>query len=90
VPPGLRSRFEPIAVADDRGVAHWGISFEGDGGGLVELDGILVCTFDGEGRCTLHREWYERRERGRSADPRRIEPASSGSRFHSRSRARTP
>jgi hypothetical protein len=69
VPPGLRSRFEPIAVADDRGVAHWGISFEGDGGGLVELDGILVCTFDGEGRCTLHREWYERRERGRSADP---------------------
>jgi hypothetical protein len=61
-PPGLRSRFEPIALAGDRGVAHWEVAFEGGGGGLIELDGILVCTFDGEGRCTLHQEWYERRE----------------------------
>jgi hypothetical protein len=61
-PPGLRSRFEPIAVNGERGIAHWEVAFEAEGGGLVELDGILVCTFDGEGRCTLHREWYDRRE----------------------------
>jgi ketosteroid isomerase-like protein len=60
-PPGLRSRFEPIAVRDDRGVAHWEVAFESDGG-LTELDGILVCTFDDDGRCTRHQEWFDRRE----------------------------
>lgn len=62
MPPGLRSRFDPIAMQDDRGVAHWQVAFEGEGGVHVELDGILVRTFDGEGRGTHHREWYDRRE----------------------------
>ena len=60
-PPGLRSRFEALAVAGDRGVAHWRVSFRGEAGS-TELDGILVCDFDAGGRCTLHREWYDRRE----------------------------
>jgi len=60
-PPELRSRFEVLAVAGDRGVAHWSVSFDGDIG-TTELDGILVCDFDADGRCTLHREWYDRRE----------------------------
>jgi hypothetical protein len=60
-PPELRSRFEALAVAGDRGVAHWNVSFR-DGTGTAELDGILVCDFDADGACTLHREWYDRRE----------------------------
>jgi ketosteroid isomerase-like protein len=28
----------------------------------VEHDGVLVITFDDDGRCLVHREWYERRE----------------------------
>ena len=60
-PPDLRYRYEPIAVEGDRGVAHWSVTFRGDHG-LTELDGILVCTFDVTGRCTLHREWYDQRD----------------------------
>jgi ketosteroid isomerase-like protein len=59
---GLRTSFEAIAVEGDRGVAHWTASFDAPEGGTTDLDGILVCTFDGAGRCTLHREWYDRRE----------------------------
>jgi hypothetical protein len=62
-PPGVRSSYDVIAVEGDRGVAHWRVVFDaGDGKRIVELDGILVCTFDADGRCTLHREWLDRRE----------------------------
>ena len=63
VPTELRTDVEPIAVSTgDRGVAHWRVSFRDEGGGVVELDGILVCDFDTAGRCVLHREWYDRLE----------------------------
>jgi ketosteroid isomerase-like protein len=58
--PDLRCAFEPLAVEGDRGVAHWRVSFD-DGDGRSELDGILVLDFDDEGRCVLHREWYDHR-----------------------------
>lgn len=58
--PGLRTAFEPLAVMGERGVASWRVSFDGDGG-RVELDGVLVLDFDGQGRCTRHREWYAQR-----------------------------
>jgi ketosteroid isomerase-like protein len=61
VPPELRTSHEVLAVDGNIGVAHWTVSFRGERG-TVETDGILVCTFDAEGRCSLHREWYERRE----------------------------
>ena len=61
VPPGLRTHVEPLAVEGDRGIAHWNVAFDDGAGGTVEIDGILVCTFDEAGRCTLHREWYDRR-----------------------------
>lgn len=61
VPSELRADVEPIAVAGDRGVAHWRVSFR-DSGSKIEMDGILVCDFDPAGRCILHREWYDRRE----------------------------
>ena len=62
---GLETWFEILAVEGERGVANWRVSFDGSEGTRVTLDGVLVCDFDGAGRCTLHREWFERRE-----DPR--------------------
>jgi hypothetical protein len=49
------------AASKQQTLAHWSVSFDGDIG-TTELDGILVCDFDADGRCTLHREWYDRRE----------------------------
>ena len=60
VQPGLATWFEPLAVNGERGVAHWRVSFD-EGQGRIEMDGILVCDFDGQGLCTLHREWYHLR-----------------------------
>jgi uncharacterized protein (TIGR02246 family) len=62
VPAELRTDVEPIAVEGDRGVAHWRVTFLDDGGRPTEVDGIVVCDFDEAGRCTLHREWFDRRE----------------------------
>ncbi len=61
VQPGLETRFEPLALEEERGVAWWRVAFD-EGARRVELDGILVLDFDAEGRCTLHREWVDRRE----------------------------
>ncbi|HSJ50063.1 MAG TPA: nuclear transport factor 2 family protein [Actinomycetota bacterium] len=60
-PPGFRWQVEPIAVSGNVGVAHWSVSFD-DGRAVIELDGVLVCEFDTEGRCIRHREWYDRSE----------------------------
>jgi ketosteroid isomerase-like protein len=65
-PPGLETSFEALAVEGDRGVAHWTVAFRTEQSqerGRTELDGILVCTFDESGRCILHHEWYDRRDR---------------------------
>lgn len=62
VPAELETRFEPIAVEGGRGVAHWNVTFRGERDRRIEVDGILMCTFDGRGRCTEHREWFDRRE----------------------------
>jgi hypothetical protein len=72
-PPRMRWSVDPIAISGDRGAAHWNVSFRGDAGGVVELDGILVCSFGDDGRCTLHREWYERRETPAASGPRDLE-----------------
>jgi SnoaL-like domain len=61
-PAELRWHYEPIAVEGDRGIAHWNVVFRGADRLTTELDGILVCSFDNEARCSLHREWYDRRE----------------------------
>jgi hypothetical protein len=61
--PGLRMTFEPLAAVGERGIAHFAVSFE-EAQGRVQMDGILVCDFDAEGLCTLHREWYHLREPG--------------------------
>jgi hypothetical protein len=61
--PGLSTWFEPLALEGERGVAHWRVAFD-EGEERVELDGIVVVDFDPEGRCTLHREWYDLRRTG--------------------------
>ena len=65
VQPGLETWFEVLAVDGERGVANWRVSFDAAAGTRVMLDGIVVCDFDEGGRCTLHREWYERHEEPR-------------------------
>jgi hypothetical protein len=62
VPEGLDLAIEPLAVTGRRGVAHFRASFAPGAGTRAEMDGILACEFDDHGRCTLHREWFERRE----------------------------
>jgi ketosteroid isomerase-like protein len=60
VQPALELAIEPLAVDGDRGVARWRVSFDANSG-RAELDGILVCDFDAQGRCTRHLEWSEQR-----------------------------
>jgi uncharacterized protein (TIGR02246 family) len=62
-PTTFTYRCEPLAVLEDGGVAHWSVGFAhpSQAETRVELDGILVLTFDDEGRCTQHREWYATR-----------------------------
>ena len=62
VQPGLETWFEILAMEGERGIASWRVSFDAEDDLRVTLDGILVCDFDGQGRCTLHREWFGRHE----------------------------
>ncbi len=60
----LRISYTPLAVNANRGVAHWQVSFRpGKTPDVrITMDGILVLTFDAEGRCIEHREWYALKE----------------------------
>jgi ketosteroid isomerase-like protein len=49
---------EVIATNGNTGVVHWTVRFRDGDGRNVALDGILVVTLDGSGRCVEHREWY--------------------------------
>jgi len=54
--------YEPLGVTGDSGVAHWAVSSRTPGEpGKTELDGILLITFAGDGRCREHREWFSSR-----------------------------
>jgi ketosteroid isomerase-like protein len=61
--PGLSTWFESLTVQGERGVANWRVAFD-EGDERVELDGILILDFDADGRCILHREWYDLRRTG--------------------------
>jgi SnoaL-like domain len=55
---------EAIAALGQTGVGHFRVTYvpAADPRVRVELDGILVLEFAGDGRCTGHREWYAKRE----------------------------
>jgi uncharacterized protein (TIGR02246 family) len=59
---GVRSAFDVIATDSETCVAHWNVTAEQAGGPRSEWDGILVITFDVDGRCREHREWFSGRE----------------------------
>ena len=67
----IRWSYDPLAVEDDLGVAHWTVTYSpgADPDRRVEMDGILVIRFDGEGRYVDHREWYATRETRVDASP---------------------
>ena len=55
--------FDIIETKENIGMARWQATFTRvPSGKKVELDGILLCEFDGTGRCTIFREWWHRRE----------------------------
>jgi len=58
--------FTPLAIIENLGFAHWHVLYRSGKKPSVatEMDGILVLTFDAQGRCTEHREWYSSREVG--------------------------
>lgn len=47
-----------LAVDGDVVVAHWTVRLRQASGGDTDIDGILVLTFDQEGACSVHREWF--------------------------------
>ena len=56
----LEIAYVPLAVHGDLGVDLWRVAFRPGQHSAVRItmDGILVLTFDADGRCTEHREWY--------------------------------
>lgn len=59
----VRFSHDVVAVVGDAGVARWRATFTRvPSGRRVELDGVLLAEFDREGRCTVFREWWHRRE----------------------------
>jgi hypothetical protein len=54
--------FDVLAAAGARGSAHWHTRFISvPDGAPVELDGILIAEFAGEGQCRTFREWWHQR-----------------------------
>ena len=55
--------FEPLAIAGDRGIAHWRVSSRSPGADVRDQwDGVLLLSFARDGRCTEHREWLSHRQ----------------------------
>jgi hypothetical protein len=60
----LQITYEPLAIRGEVGIAHWRVAYRpgADPTRRVDLDGIIVLTFDSTLCCIEHREWYARRE----------------------------
>ena len=60
---GVEFRHEVLAWEGDIGIAWWYAAFTRVAtGARAELDGIFVCEFGDDGRCTRFREWWHERE----------------------------
>lgn len=54
--------FEPLAMSEDVGVAHWRVRSRSPGApARDEWDGVLVLRFAPDARCAEHREWLSHR-----------------------------
>jgi ketosteroid isomerase-like protein len=59
----VRFSHEAYSMEGDTGIARWRASFVRVPSGMhVELDGIFVLRFDGDGKCRELREWWHRAE----------------------------
>jgi hypothetical protein len=59
----VRFSHDIVAVVGGVGVARWRANFARVGSGRrIELDGVLLAEFARDGRCTVFREWWHRRE----------------------------
>ncbi len=47
-----------LAATDEHVVAHWSVRLGQASGAVIDIDGILLLTFDDAGACTTHREWF--------------------------------
>ncbi len=60
----IHFNFEVLSETGQRGIAHWTASFvRRPSKDAVQLDGILMATFNSAGQCTEFREWWHRRSR---------------------------
>ncbi len=60
--------YEVLSANQQRGVAHWAASFvRRPSKEVVQLDGILMATFNAAGQCTEFREWWHRRTHAANA-----------------------
>jgi len=58
----IRFAYQILSVDRNHGIAHWTASFvRRPSREIVQLDGILMATFDNAGVCTEFREWWDRR-----------------------------
>lgn len=59
----IRFTFSVLAWAGGAGVAHWRTTLVRTADGArIQLDGVLVATFDHGGLCRHFREWWHRQE----------------------------
>jgi uncharacterized protein (TIGR02246 family) len=55
----VQFEYEAISVAGNTGIAHWTAKFEvAPDGTPLELNGIFILEFDGDGKCRRLREWW--------------------------------
>jgi hypothetical protein len=59
----VRFQYEALAMVGNQGLARWQASFVRiPSGSKVKLDGFLSAEFDADGKCSVFREWWHRRE----------------------------
>ncbi len=56
--------YQALAIVENAGLARWQATFVRIPSGIqVELDGFLLAEFGDDGKCSMFREWWHRRER---------------------------
>ena len=61
----VRFRYEILAIEREQGIAHWRASFTRcPEGTRINLDGIFLITLNAERKCTVLREWWQRKHVG--------------------------
>ena len=58
----LDHAFTVLAVEGELVIAQWTVRLEQSTEAIVDIDGILLLTFDGAGDCATHREWFMSRQ----------------------------